>query len=352
MSVGRRKLSERIAAMAAALVWGVGVVPGGAAPAGADDPAAAPPAAGDPAAVAASDRAAAVLAPALAAGDTTAYAQALDRLLYDDLVADLDAPDRPPRPPFDPDLLRRSLDTVSALVAFLPDGDVTWALAVTRDGLLARRLDTPHTPVMAARLRRWADDPAAGVDDVRAALLVHNNLFPPFEALLGTKRHVIVAAGGPLRDLPFEVLLMASGEGLPPVERPYLLHRFEMAYEATLGSRLGWSSRPGELQRLRAPADSGAWPDEPIVTGTLVAVAGRPPGGWTAASLHWMRAGGRAALLGGTETGMDAFLRRYFRESAGGRRPAVRDVYRVRSALLREGAPARDWAWPMLFGAE
>lgn len=292
------------------------------------------------------------LAAALASADTLAYVEELDRLLYRDLVDALPEADRPERPLLDPDLLRRSLPTTSALLAFLPDGESTWAVAVTNEGLLARHLDTPHTPVMAARLRHWIEDPTEATFDVRAALLLHNNLFPPFGGPLAGKRHVVVVAGGVLRGIPFETLLMATGEDLPPRERPYLIHRFEFSYEATLGSRLGWSSRPGDLRRLRITDSSGEPAQAPIVSGTLVAVAGRPPGGAAVASLRWIREGAQGALLGGTEAGMDAFLRRYFRERVGGRRPVVRAVYRVRSALLREGAPVDTWAWPVLFGAE
>ncbi|MBZ0268918.1 hypothetical protein K8I85_12230, partial [bacterium] len=141
-------------------------------------------------------------------------------------------------------------------------------------------------------------------------------------------------------------------EDAPLAELPYLLHRFEVSHEATLGSRLGWSSREGDLRRFRIDDPSGSPLDRPMGDGTLPAAAATPGEDTAAASLFWLRKGARGALLGGSEGGMDTFLRAYFRERASGRRPEVRTVHRARAALLRAGAPIEAWAWPRLFGAE
>lgn len=349
-----------VAAVSSMMTVAPAAVVGGAAPApavGSEGAGTAPPAPRGTAPPAADPRAprpvdSAALAAALAAADTAAFALELDRLLYEDCVASLPADRRPPRPPCPLDRLRASLPSTTILLAFLPDGDAVWACAVERDAVHARRLDAPHTAALGPRLAAWAADPAGHPYDPRAAFVVHNNLFPPFGALLRGKRQIVVAAGGVLRAVPFDALVFALPDDAPVEALPFLMQRFEVAHEATLGSRLGWSSRPGDLLRFRTDDPSGAPRDRPMPDGTLPAAAAAPGEETAAASLFWLRKGARGALLGGSEGGMDAFLRAYYRERASGRRLDVRNVQRARAELLRAGAPIEAWAWPRLFGTE
>ncbi|HMB70695.1 MAG TPA: hypothetical protein VKU85_15375, partial [bacterium] len=191
------------------------------------------------------------LAAALAARDTTAYLRRLDAALAADLVARLPADERPDIPAWDVGLVARSLQPGSALLALLPDDDRVWAALVRPDGVVPRRLNAPHVNALGPRLVAWAEDPAARPLDRRAALTLHNNLLVPFQEELSDVRHLVVAASGVLRTLPFEILLMAPADDDQPVSGlSFQVRRFELAYEPTIGSRLGWSGRPGDVRRV------------------------------------------------------------------------------------------------------
>lgn len=294
------------------------------------------------------------LSAALETGDAAAFAELLDRILYEDLVAALAEDDPVPfRPPWSLERLQQALPPQTVLLAFHPDGEITWGVAIARDLILPRRLDAPHTPVMAVRLRAWQEDPAAHPWDATAALLVHNNLFPPFREALARRRHVIVAASGALRGLPFEALVMTQAPDAPAHEQAFLTHRFEFTYEPTIASWLGWSSRKADLRRYRlVDGEVSGLRENPLPTGTVVAVAGEPNGGTALSALRWQRDGSRGALLGGTEESLTVFLREYRTQRAGGRRPPSRAARNVRLRLLQAGARPEEWALPLLWGAD
>ncbi|GJM44291.1 MAG: hypothetical protein DHS20C21_11330 [Gemmatimonadota bacterium] len=281
-----------------------------------------------------------------------AYVRELDRLLFADLVAGTPEAERPEAPPWNLKLLQRSLDPASVMLVFHPDGEVVWAAAISHDQVVPRKLNAPHTNALGPRLQAWAHGPPGRPLDRHAASAIHQNLFFPFEAETAAKRHVIVAASGVLRDLPFEILLMTPAtEEHSVTEMPFLVRRFEFAYEPTVASRLGWSSRPGGLRRIRRHSVDD--PDSRVVAaGTLIAVAHEGPSGSGMEALGWLREGAGACLLGGDEGGLDVFLKRFYRERAGGRRSIVRAVHRTRLGLLGDGLPPEIWARPMLYGAE
>jgi len=282
----------------------------------------------------------------LESGDFEAYAGLIDDLLWEDVIAGLAADECPPRPPLPLDVVRGSLDTATALVAFVPAGDSVFALVVKREGLVARELDAPQTGVMGARLRRWVEAPQEHAYDPHAAVMLHNGLFPPLRQELAGIRRLVATAAGALAGLPFEAFLTYPAEDPDPSSRMYLGRAIEISYEATLGSRVGWSPRRAGLRRIpppdpRVPVDLGEAPLEP---GTLVAAGGVPRADLRGASLRLLRAGARGALLAPSLDALDTLFPAVARESAGGRRPDPVAVHRARRAAMSAGAPPEQWA--------
>ena len=289
----------------------------------------------------------------LESGDLEAYASLIDDLLWEDVVAGLPADERPPRPVLPLDVVRGSLDTATALVAFCPDGESVFALIVKREGLVARELDAPQTGVMGARMRRWMETPEEHPYDPHAAVMLYNGLFPPLRLDLAGIRRLVVTTSGALAGLPFEAFLTYPAEDPDLSSRMYLGRAVEISYEATLGSRVGWSPRRAGLRRVpppdpRAPVDFGEAPLEP---GTLVAAGGVARADLGAASLRLLRAGARGALLAPSLDALDALFPAIARESAGGRRPDPVAVNRARRAAMAEGALPERWAFLSHWGS-
>lgn len=257
------------------------------------------------------------------------------------------ASDVPP-PAFPLEVVQESLPEIGALVGFVPEGDRTYCVVIRRDRVSAHVLRTPERPVMAARLQRWAEDPAQTPYDPRAALLLHNNLIPPLRDELAGVKWLIVAAAGDLAGLPFDVFLTILPED-PAEPRyadlAYLAKRYVFSYEMTLGSRVGWSQRNGGFRRLDSLE---ALSDEPLVPGALV-VYGEPRPADRSGFLRGLQhEGARGALL----TTPDAAepLRRALVAASEKPWPTSLLLQRLRLERLRTGAPPESWAFPLLWG--
>jgi hypothetical protein len=203
--------------------------------------------------------------------------------------------------------------------------------------VLQRRVQVKvfHAPPIAAsanRLQAWLADPAAQPFDPAAAWELQRSLVTPFRrGLQGLKRLVIVATGC-LRDLPFECLLLVEPSGSASGSPAYLVHRYEVSYEPTLGSRLAWAAGASSELRWRR--------EDPE----------RAPG---LGALAQIRAGVRGVLLYREGEDLEEWQRGFAELRDGGRRRDATVLRRLKLARLRANPeePVENWAPWLLYGS-
>lgn len=276
--------------------------------------------------------------------DPAACASWLDRELW---TRANPAPEVQP-PVFPLDVVQSSLPAIGALVGFVPEGDRTYCVVIRRDRVSARILETPQLPIMAGRLQDWAQDPAQTPYDPRAALLVHNNLFPPLREELGGVKWLIVAAAGDLAALPFDVLLTMLPEDVSApnyADLAYLAKRYVCSYEMTLGSRVGWSQRNGGFRRLDSLE---LLAEDPLVPGALILYGEPRPADRSGFLRGLQREGARGVLL--TTPAVAEPLRQALVAASDKPWPTTLLLQRLRLERLRTGAPPETWAFPLLWG--
>ncbi len=259
--------------------------------------------------------------------------QMLDQAIYADLVATaVRGEDPPARPDWTLGDLQESLSSTTGLLALHPTGDVVCAALVLQRRVQVKVFEAPAVAASANRLQAWLADPAAHPFDPAAAWELQRLLVAPFRrGLQGLKRLVIVASGC-LRDLPVECFLLV--EPLEPPSGPpaYLVHRYEVSYEPTLGSRLAWDADASSELLWRR--------EEPE----------RPP---ALRALAEIRAGVRGVLVFRDGEDLEEWRRSFAAERDGERRRDVTALRRLKLARLRvhPEEPAENWALWLLYGS-
>jgi hypothetical protein len=257
----------------------------------------------------------------------------LDEAVYGDLAAAADSEAaQTARPEWSLAKLQESLSSNTGLLVLRPAGDVVCAALVLRGVVQIEILTAPATQARAERLHDWLAAPASRSFDARAAWELQQTLVAPFRrGLQGLKRLVIVPSGC-LRGLPFECLLLTEPQEPPAGSPTYLVRRYEVSYEPTLGSRLAWGSYPeGELLWRR-----GA--DPPAPAARALAECGH---------------GARGVLVFRDGADLERWQERHAAERDGGRRSDATALRRVKLALIRGGAnaPPEQWATWLLYGS-
>ena len=262
---------------------------------------------------------------------TEAALQMLDEAIYADLSAG-DAERAPARPEWTLSDLQASLSTNTGLLALHPAGDAVCAALVLKRRVHARVLEVPSVAASAQRLHEWLADPGAHPFDPRAAWELQRSLIAPFRrGSQGLKRLVIVGSEC-LRDLPFEALPLVEPLEPPSGQPVYLIHRYEVSYEPTLGSRLGWAA---------AVSSELLWQPDDAVPAPALRVLGE------------CGAGARGVLVFREPADLEAWRRSFTAERDEGRRPDATALRRVKLARLRArpAEPVQEWALWLLYGS-
>lgn len=263
---------------------------------------------------------------------TEAALQMLDEAIYAVLAAAGDAERAPARPEWTLSDLQASLSTSTGLLALHPAGDTVCAALVLKHRVDVRVLDVPSVAASAQRLHEWLADPRAHPYDPRAAWELQRSLIAPFRrGAQGLKRLVIVGSDC-LRGLPFEAFPLVEPLEPPSGQPAYLIHRYEVSYEPTLGSRLGWAA---------AVSSELLWQRDDAVPAPALQVLGECGGG------------ARGVLVFRKPADLEAWRQSFTAERDGGRRPDATALRRVKLARLRArpAEPVQEWALWLLYGS-
>lgn len=167
-----------------------------------------------------------------------------------------------PAPPSPTDVARQ-LETAEVLVSILPTVEHVHIWAVTRDGAVVYRradLDAERVALLARRLRATLDVADRGDSvpsfDAPAAAELYRFLVQPLAPALEGKTHVIVAAGGPLAQVPFAVLPTAPAKDHQPM--PWLIRQAAVSQVPGAAAWLA-AKRLAVVERAREPL--AAWGD-------------------------------------------------------------------------------------------
>lgn len=141
--------------------------------------------------------------------------------------------------------VQQHLDAKTALLEYFVGTEGSYLFAVTRDGLLVRRLPDQVTierevEEIRQRLRRVETETFRAY--TRQAHQLYQTLVAPAGALIAGKRRLLIAADGGLQLLPFEALLTARSNR-PAAELPYLLRDQSISYIPS-ASVLSWLGKP------------------------------------------------------------------------------------------------------------
>ncbi|NVO07338.1 MAG: tetratricopeptide repeat protein, partial [Rhodoferax sp.] len=140
--------------------------------------------------------------------------------------------------------IQKQLAPDQALVLVLPSRGAVYVWALTSDQPTAfMRADTTPERVaqLVARLRRQLDfgtEADAGTQfDGAAAYALYDQLLAPLQAQLAGKTALVVAAGGPLSQIPFGLLHTAPGGGFD-AQAPWLIRKMSVSQVPSLSSWL------------------------------------------------------------------------------------------------------------------
>jgi len=174
---------------------------------------------------------------------------------YDKLVA--------PQPP-NVDAAVRALAMDEALVLLLPtDQSVfVWTISADKKNAAARaQISKAELQSLVNGIRRTLDfgemNGALAPFDVHAARQLYRLLLAPVESTLEGKKHVIVAAGGALAQIPFGLLVTDQDKGVDGVE-PYWIKRHAISHVPGLSA---WLSIKQLAETNRATESLIAWGD-------------------------------------------------------------------------------------------
>ena len=117
------------------------------------------------------------------------------------------------------------------------DGSILWV--ITKEQIRAYKLSGAELPDTLENYLKTLRQPLIGADEISSHIelgqKLYRELVGPAEELIRQKKHIIVAADGPLHYLPFETLIVSQGKTLS--QRPtrltdinYLLKQYQITY--------------------------------------------------------------------------------------------------------------------------
>lgn len=166
-----------------------------------------------------------------------------------------------PRPPT-PQEVALALSDDEAFVSLLPTERHVHVWLTRPGGVTYHRAELGQAELgeLVRRVRRTLDVAAAGprapAFDTQAAQTLYRQLLAPLAGPLGAARHLIVAPGGALGQLPFGVLVTGAGEAGQPV--PWLIRTTAISHVASASA---WLSLRGAHPARRATEAFAGWGD-------------------------------------------------------------------------------------------
>ncbi len=185
--------------------------------------------------------------------------------------------------PASPAMLSQALMPDEALVLLLPTDEAVyvWALGHTGSGAWARvAMTLPQLTTKVQALRKTLDfnamDGRLRPFQAQLASELYTQLLAPVSRVTQGKQHLIIAAGGPLAQIPFAVLLTRPTATLSP-DAPWLIRQAALSYVPSLGA---WTALRRLAQASPAPEPFAGWGD-PLFKrmANMPATAASPSGG-------------------------------------------------------------------------
>jgi CHAT domain-containing protein/tetratricopeptide (TPR) repeat protein len=180
--------------------------------------------------------------------------------------------------PLSPAALSQQLEADEALVLILPTEEATyvWALKRSGQGQAVRvALTLPQLKALVQALRKTLDFNEMGGRvrpfDTQTAHQLYAQLLAPVEQITQGKQHLIIAAGGPLAQLPLAVLLTRPTPKLN-ADAPWLIRQAALSYVPSLSA---WTAVKRLARATPAPEPFAGWGDPQFKPQTVV-TASRP----------------------------------------------------------------------------
>jgi CHAT domain-containing protein len=181
-----------------------------------------------------------------------------------------------PVPPTASDVAN-ALEVDEALVMLLPTDNAVYAWAVTRSGPgAAVRVAMPKAELgkLVQDMRKTLDFSAMGNRIVpfntQAASTLYQRLMAPLAQATADKKHLIIAAGGALGQIPFGVLLTDKPSAVAKADQPWLIRQAAITHIPSLSA---WMAVKQFARAAPAPQVLAAWGDPQFRAGPSVAVS-------------------------------------------------------------------------------
>lgn len=135
--------------------------------------------------------------------------------------------------------VQEALDADAALLEYMTafDGSILWA--ITKDQIRAYKLPGADPQATLWKYLKTLRLPLIGADDISSHIelgqKLYRELVGPAEELVRQKKHIIVAADGPLHYLPFETLIVSQSQNQSKraarlTDVDYLVKKYQVSY--------------------------------------------------------------------------------------------------------------------------